>query len=419
MSEAELHVLRARLNGGIRNKAARGELRRGLPVGFVWGEADGEVLLPSRRGCRRLPSAPSSRASPRPARRAASGYGSARRAHKFPLQMHAHAEIRWVEASYTAIHHVLTNPVYAGAYVYGKTRQEMTLDAAGARKKRIRHLPRAEWQVLIQEHHQGFIDWQTYEANQDRIANNTRPGPHKVGRRREGRRRTAARPRQLRTLRPPSAHALSRTQLLAGLSLLRRASRRGTRQLLPQRRRHPNRRGRGAGLHCRARAGEDRSHAGRCRAAREPIARPRSSNGGSASSGRATRQASPSAAIVPSIPTTGSSRAASSASGRKACARLRQQGASLHAAKRSARACSPRRSAIACSHSDLISRPSGSGNNHAARQEGAAADAARGSHRQGRARQGRSPSHAALERRRARRDRSGAATLAAGHDPHR
>ena len=43
MSEAELHVLRARLNGGIRNKAARGELRRGLPVGFVWGEADGEV----------------------------------------------------------------------------------------------------------------------------------------------------------------------------------------------------------------------------------------------------------------------------------------------------------------------------------------------------------------------------------------
>src|SRR6266851_3545626 len=44
MSEAELHVLRARLDGGIRNKAARGELRRGLPVGLVWGEADGEIL---------------------------------------------------------------------------------------------------------------------------------------------------------------------------------------------------------------------------------------------------------------------------------------------------------------------------------------------------------------------------------------
>ena len=45
MAEAELHVMRARLDGGIRNKAARGELRRGLPVGFVWGDEDGEVLF--------------------------------------------------------------------------------------------------------------------------------------------------------------------------------------------------------------------------------------------------------------------------------------------------------------------------------------------------------------------------------------
>ncbi|MEU1601607.1 recombinase family protein, partial [Streptomyces sp. NPDC005708] len=43
MSETELHILRARLEGGIRNKAARGELRRGLPVGLVWGEAAGEI----------------------------------------------------------------------------------------------------------------------------------------------------------------------------------------------------------------------------------------------------------------------------------------------------------------------------------------------------------------------------------------
>ena len=45
MSEAELHIIRARLDGGIRNKAARGELKRGLPVGFIWGELDGEVLF--------------------------------------------------------------------------------------------------------------------------------------------------------------------------------------------------------------------------------------------------------------------------------------------------------------------------------------------------------------------------------------
>src|SRR5207302_11409909 len=76
----------------------------------------------------------------------------------FPLQMHQGGEIRWVDASYTAVHHALTNPVYAGAYTYGKTRQETTLDTAGVRRKRIRHLPRSQWQVLIPEHHPGFIE---------------------------------------------------------------------------------------------------------------------------------------------------------------------------------------------------------------------------------------------------------------------
>src|SRR6476620_6779992 len=180
MSEAELHILRARLDGGIRNKAARGELRRGLPVGLVWGEADGEVLFhPDEAVITAIRSIFARFAET----------GSARRVwlwlrdqgHKLPLQMSAHAEIRWVEASYHAIHQVLTNPVYAGAYVYGKTRTEITLDASGVRRKRIRLLPRDHWQVLIKEHHEGFIDWQTYEANQQRIARNTRPGPHKAG----------------------------------------------------------------------------------------------------------------------------------------------------------------------------------------------------------------------------------------------
>ena len=174
MSEAELHVLRARLNGGIRNKAARGELRRGLPVGFVWGEADGEVLFhPDEAVITAIRSIFERFAET----------GSARRVwlwlrdqgHKLPLQMSAHAEIRWVDASYHAIHQVLTNPVYAGAYVYGKTRTEMTLDASGVRRKRIRLLPRDHWQVLIKEHHEGFIDWQTYEANQQRIARTRDP----------------------------------------------------------------------------------------------------------------------------------------------------------------------------------------------------------------------------------------------------
>lgn len=76
---------------------------------------------------------------------------------KLPLQMNARVDLRWGEASYTAIHHVLTNPVYAGAYVCGKTRHETILDASGVRRKRVRRLPRSEWQVVIPEHHPGFI----------------------------------------------------------------------------------------------------------------------------------------------------------------------------------------------------------------------------------------------------------------------
>ena len=180
MSEAELHMLRARLNGGIRNKAARGELRRGLPIGFVWGEADGEVRFhPDEAVVTAIRNVFARFAETGSARRVWLWFRS--QGLTFPLQMHQGAEIRWVEASYTAIHHVLTNPVYAGAYAYGKTRRETVLDGSGGRKKRLRHLPRSEWQVLIPEHHPGFIDWQTYEANQQRIAQNTRPGPHMAG----------------------------------------------------------------------------------------------------------------------------------------------------------------------------------------------------------------------------------------------
>jgi hypothetical protein len=63
---------------------------------------------------------------------------------------HLKAFMGRLEASYTAIHQVLSNPVYAGAYAYGKTRQEVTLDASGRRKKRMRHLPQSEWQVTDQ-----------------------------------------------------------------------------------------------------------------------------------------------------------------------------------------------------------------------------------------------------------------------------
>jgi DNA invertase Pin-like site-specific DNA recombinase/uncharacterized protein YndB with AHSA1/START domain len=183
MSEAELHIIRARLDGGIRNKAARGELRRGLPVGLVWGEQDGEVLFHPDEAVTGAIRAVFERFAE---------FGSARRVWlwfrseglSFPLQTTPAGmpgPIRWVAPTYTALHHILTNPVYAGAYTYGKTRYERYVDEHGAVRKRIRHLPMDQWAVLLPGHHPGFIDWATFQANQARLDSNTRPKPHQSG----------------------------------------------------------------------------------------------------------------------------------------------------------------------------------------------------------------------------------------------
>jgi DNA invertase Pin-like site-specific DNA recombinase len=183
MSEAELHIIRARLDGGIRNKAARGELRRGLPVGLIWGEQDGEVLFHPDEAVT---------GAIRTVFERFAEFGSARRVWlwfrseglSFPLQTMPAGmpgPIRWVTPTYHALHQVLTNPVYAGAYTYGKTKYERYVDENGAVRKRIRHLPMDQWSVLIQNHHPGFIDWVTFQTNQARLDSNTRPKPHQAG----------------------------------------------------------------------------------------------------------------------------------------------------------------------------------------------------------------------------------------------
>lgn len=179
MAEAELHVIRARLEGGIRNKAARGELRRGLPVGFIWGDQDGEVLMHPDQAVTGAIHTVFEKFSQ---------MGSVRQVWlwfqsqdlRFPLQTNTLPEIKWVAASYHAIHSVLTNPVYAGVYAYGKTRQESFVDETGHVKKRVKRLPQSQWAVLIHDHHKGFIDWETYEMIQARIAKNTRPVAHQA-----------------------------------------------------------------------------------------------------------------------------------------------------------------------------------------------------------------------------------------------
>jgi len=183
MSEAELHILRARLDGGIRNKAARGELRRALPVGLVWGETDGEIRWHPDEAVTGVIAAVFERFAV---------CGSARgvwlwlreEGLKFPLQPAAYLrgeEITWVQPTYHAVHNVLTHPAYAGAYVFGKTRQRRRVGEDGQVRTSRHKLPQGEWEVLIRAHHRGFIDWDTYQANQARIGANTRPRAHEPG----------------------------------------------------------------------------------------------------------------------------------------------------------------------------------------------------------------------------------------------
>ena len=187
MSEAELHILRSRLDGGIRNKAARGELRRGLPAGLVWGEGDGEILHHPDEAVRGVITVIFSQFA---------ACGSVRgtwmhlreQGLKMPLQRHGHLtaaraaleEITWVEPTYHAVHNVLTHPAYAGAYTYGRTRLEKHVGDGVVRVHR-RVLAQDDWQVLIKDHHTGYISWDTYQANQQRIGQNVRPVAHQPG----------------------------------------------------------------------------------------------------------------------------------------------------------------------------------------------------------------------------------------------
>jgi DNA invertase Pin-like site-specific DNA recombinase len=185
MSEAELHVLRARLEGGIKNKAARGELRRGLPVGLVWGEGDGEICFHPDEAVTGVITAVFGQFAVCGSVRA-TWLWLREQGLRWPLQhaVYLHGrpgEITWVEPTYHAVHTTLTHPAYAGAYVYGRTRDERYLGKDGALRKRRRMLPRDQWEVLITGHHQGFTDWDTYLANQQRIGTNIRPQAREAG----------------------------------------------------------------------------------------------------------------------------------------------------------------------------------------------------------------------------------------------
>ena len=170
MAEAELHLIRTRLGDGLRNKATRGELEQNLPVGLDRDEngaialsADEQVRHAIERVLclwRRL--------------------GSARQVvmelvaegERLPRRTVGQRRVRWVRASYGAVHDFLTNPAYAGAFVYGRTRTEKRLAADGRVCRRTVQVPVEQWSVCIPDHHPGYVSWAEYLATRERLRAN-------------------------------------------------------------------------------------------------------------------------------------------------------------------------------------------------------------------------------------------------------
>lgn len=183
MSEAELHVLKARLRGGILNKARRGELRLGLPVGFVYDAAGRVVLDPDQQvqGTLRL--------FFETFQRTGSCFATVRffREQKlsFPRRLRAgpnKGELQWAPLTYSTALHVLHNPRYAGAFAYGKVQWRKRPDG----REQVHKRPREQWSALHRDAHAGYLSWSAYEINQqtlrDRSAAYKRDHPRRPAR---------------------------------------------------------------------------------------------------------------------------------------------------------------------------------------------------------------------------------------------
>jgi DNA invertase Pin-like site-specific DNA recombinase len=166
MSEAELHLLRARLRGGILSKARRGELAGPLPVGFSY-DAQRRVQLDPDKQVREAIALLFATY-----RRTGSAMGVVKHFRKegllFPRRLRKgprKGELIWAELEHSRALQLLHNPRYAGAFFFGRTRTRKRIDGAEYQEK----LDRADWQALIPDAHEGYITWEDYEDNQRRL----------------------------------------------------------------------------------------------------------------------------------------------------------------------------------------------------------------------------------------------------------
>ena len=166
MSEAELHVLRARLQGGILNKARRGELFMRPPIGFAYDALEQLALDPDQQIQHTI------RMLFDIFQRTGSAMATVREFRKngilFPRRIHsgpAKGDVIWGKLEHSHVLRVLHNPRYAGVFAYGRTRTRKNL--AGV--CRVQQLPREEWHTFLPESHPAYISWEEHERNRKRL----------------------------------------------------------------------------------------------------------------------------------------------------------------------------------------------------------------------------------------------------------
>lgn len=177
ISQAELHFLRVRLQGGKLNKARKGQLRFPLPVGLIYAKPEGIVLDPDQevQGAVRMVFATFGQT--------ASAYGVvqhfAQHQLLFPKRSYGgvwNGQLRWGRLNHGRVVCLLRNPAYAGAYVFGRYRGCKSFSPTGQMHNTVRAMPLSDWQVNLPNQHPGYITWEEYLANQQRLAQNQTNG---------------------------------------------------------------------------------------------------------------------------------------------------------------------------------------------------------------------------------------------------
>lgn len=186
MSEAELHILRCRMEQGKRNKAERGELFERLPMGYVFGPSR-EVLLDPDEQTRSLVRLIFEKFDELGTGRGVLMYF---KRHKIRLPFHIYAgpnkgQIEWRLPSASTIYGMLKHPIYAGAYARGRRRVDPRRRVVGQPHSGRISMARDQWDVLIQDRLPAYITWDKYLANQEILAENV-PRPNTRGPVREG-----------------------------------------------------------------------------------------------------------------------------------------------------------------------------------------------------------------------------------------